>query len=140
MMTMKDKYPEFTKKTLNATWDRDYMVFYRTKDMKRCGYFYMSSEENVNMDPTKPIVPRPDRVKSHFGIEDICRRFRLMDEFLRNDPNLKIFIIDTRNAGEHEVVMAVGENGKWKIRENYEGVLRTFLVGKLPDIKFMKAA
>ena len=141
MKTIIDKYPEFTETALGAGWTRTYRVYYRAKGMEKSAYFHLSTKDHVNDDPTKPIVPRPDRARCHVGIEDLCKRFRLINEFLLNDQNLKVIIIDTRGAHYPREVMAVGENGKWKIRENYKALLERFLIGNLPNnITFVKAA
>ena len=139
-MRTNDRYPEFTKAALNAPYRRIYQVFYRTKDMEKSEYFFVDIENKINVDPTKPIELHPERACCHVSIEDLCRRFRLLHKYLQNNPGMKFVIIDTRNSYNEREVMAIGENGKWKVRENYKRLLETFVVGSLPDITFVKAA
>lgn len=130
---MKDMYTAFTKELLeNCATCRYFWIYYRYDDMPECKPLVANPKSGFNTDPQKRIQDASGMpVRLYF--EELRFWFRLLDKFIRNDPGLKIMIVDCEEISDRKTVMAVGKAGKWNVRAQYEPALRKVLVGGLPN-------
>lgn len=129
----RELYSAFTKELLeNNHTCRYFWVYYRYNDMKQCVPLVADPKRNINMDPTKRIE-NVNGVPLRMFFEDLRSWFNLLDEFVRNDPTLKLMIVDCKEFTDEKTVMAVGRKGVWNVRAQYEPALDRVLVGGIPN-------
>lgn len=126
---MKDKFPAFTKELMEEkNRCRFFWIYYRYDDMKKCVPLVVDMEKRINLDPTKRIE-KLQGIPVRLRFTEIRRWYRLLDEFIANDPTLKIMIVDVDEFQDEKVVMAVGKNGHWNARAQYMHALNSIIVG-----------
>lgn len=128
---MKSRYETFTKKLLECKdLFRYFCIYYRYDGEDKCVPLVVNKETKTNLDPHKKIERiegRPVRLR----FRELGPWLRLLDDFIRNDPSLKVMIVDWEELDNTKVVVAVGKNSKWSIRDNYSQALSQVLVGTL---------
>ena len=129
----KDMYAAFTDELMNNKNNmRRFWIYYQYDNTEKKYPLVVNRDTRENLDPTKPLAPITGRPVT-FTIRDMGRWFRLMDAYIKNDDTLKVWIVDVENYENIRVVMAVGKNGEWKIRSQYEPAINKVMVGGLPQ-------
>ena len=128
---MKNSYEAFTKNRRECIdMFRYFGIYYRYNGEQKCVPLVVDKMNKINLDPKKKIEKiegRPVRLR----FRELGPWLRLMDDFICNDPTLKIMIVDWEAYDKTKVVVAVGQNSKWTIRANYSQALSQVLVGNL---------
>ena len=126
---MKDMFPAFTKDLMEGRNKcRYFYIYYRYDDMKKCVPLVVDVEKRINLDPAARIKNIPgEPVRMRFM--DLRHWHRLLDDFIANDPSLKIMVVEVDEFSDEKVVMAVGKNGHWNIRAQYMHALNRIIVG-----------
>lgn len=128
---MKNRYEAFTKNLLECKdMFRYFCIYYRYDGEQKCVPLVVDKMNKINLDPKEKIERiegRPVRLR----FRELGPWLRLMDDFICNDPTLKIMIVDWEAYDKTKVVVAVGQNSKWTIRANYSQALSQVLVGNL---------
>ena len=136
-----DKYPDFTKNTIQFNnCFRTFRILFRYGDMRRPKELIIYEKKNLNTDPAE--LPKEYYYPGYtIESEFLFRHFALLNEWRKNFKDLKFTILDTRDCYVEPVVVAVGVNGKWKMRENYVGTFCKYVVGDIPrNMTLVKAA
>ena len=131
---MKNKYAEFTESLFNRrSGNRFFMIYYRYDGSERSYPLAVNKKTGINLDPRKKIE-RISEAPLQLYCYELGPWLRLMDKFIRNDPSLKIMVVDYFEVRNERIVMAVGKNGQWNIREHYMPAIRKVLVGDLHNV------
>lgn len=134
---MKELFGKFTDQLLKDEGNhwRGFSFYYKELDMRwplECGRGFFSEREAVpGLADSLPQNSRPLDLK----LFDLSPWFYLMDKLTQADPGLRIFLVDVNRLNGDRQIAAVGNNGEWEIRPQYEAAFRQTIPGSAEKMR-----